>query len=131
MLASSRCSTIKIVAASVPFRIVPRFLKPPMQPTLRHYLSSSNNRRTISTFALSQNNDHIIIEEHERLLLRFNAATKNPIPDFENARITFESKSTKELLRAAACFQTCKIPLLVENTERLLLTSQDESSTKS
>ena len=49
---------------------------------------------------------------------------RNPIPDFNDARITYESKSTKELLRAAACFQSCKIPILVENAESLLRASR-------
>ena len=50
--------------------------------------------------------------------------TTNPIPNFDNARIAFESKSTHELVRAAACFSACKIPPLVDNAEPLLRTSR-------
>jgi proline dehydrogenase len=111
--------TIKTVAASVPFRRMVRRIPEPSMQLTRHL---SSNSRTKSTVALGRNNDHNI--EEQEVLLRSNV-TKNPIPDFDNARITFESKSTKELLRATACFQTCKIPLLVENAERLLLISRN------
>ena len=45
---------------------------------------------------------------------------KNLIPDFNDARIAYESKSTKELLRAALCFQSCKVPSLVDNAENIV-----------
>jgi proline dehydrogenase len=44
----------------------------------------------------------------------------NPVPDFTNARVAYESKSTAELLRAAALFTSCKFPFLVKNAETLL-----------
>ena len=50
--------------------------------------------------------------------------TINPIPDFENARTAFENKSTQELVRAATLFRACKIPLLVEHAESILLASR-------
>lgn len=52
------------------------------------------------------------------------STTKNPIPDFDDARTTFESKSTIELFRAATCFQICKIPLLVKNADNLIYSSR-------
>lgn len=74
-------------------------------------------RRAKSTLALIANDD---IEGHTN-----KSTAKNPIPNFDDARTTFESKSTKELLRAATCFQSCKLPLLVENAESLLLASRN------
>lgn len=72
--------------------------------------------RAKSSFALSTN------DYNETYEVRSNI--NNPFPDFDDFHTAFETKSTKELLRAAACFQTCKIPLLVENAESLLLTSR-------
>jgi proline dehydrogenase len=46
--------------------------------------------------------------------------SKNPVPDFEDARAAYESKSTTDLLRAAACFKISRFPILVENAEPLL-----------
>ncbi len=74
--------------------------------------------RTKSTLVLPPN---IHVQEENAS----SANTTNPIPDFDNARIAFESKSTHELVRAAACFSACKIPLLVDNAERLLRTSRN------
>lgn len=45
---------------------------------------------------------------------------KYPIPDFNDAKAAFESKSTPELLRAAATFRLCRIPMLVNHAENLL-----------
>lgn len=42
------------------------------------------------------------------------------IPDFNDAKAAFESKTTPELFRAAACFRLCRIPLLVNHAEDLL-----------
>jgi len=102
MLASRCTSTTKITALC----IIP---KAPL--TL---INSLPYGRMKSTLLLKEN---IHIEEQE-----VRSMTKNPIPDFNNARITFEDKSMIELLRAATCFQTCRIPVLVENAERILLT---------
>ncbi|KAG7368746.1 proline dehydrogenase [Nitzschia inconspicua] len=56
---------------------------------------------------------------------RNNTSTpKNPVPDFNDAHAAYESKSTKELLRAAACFRLCRIPFLVNNAESLLRSSR-------
>lgn len=52
------------------------------------------------------------------------ASNKNPVPDFNDAHAAYESKSTGELLRAAACFRLCKIPVLTNNAESLLRTSR-------
>lgn len=49
---------------------------------------------------------------------------RNPVPDFNDARSAYEAKSTRELLRAAVCFRICKIPILVNNAERLLSISR-------
>jgi hypothetical protein len=49
----------------------------------------------------------------------------NPALDFEDTRAAYESKSTKDLLRAAACFNLSRIPILVENAEPLLRVSRN------
>lgn len=49
-----------------------------------------------------------------------NTDAKYPDPDFNDARAAFESKTTPELLRAAACFRLCRIPFLVHYAEDLL-----------
>jgi len=76
----------------------------------------SYNRRKKSTLALSINANTD----------KNTVASKIPnlIPDFNDARSAYENKSTKELLRAVACFQCCKFPLLVENAENLLIVSR-------
>ncbi|KAL3909642.1 MAG: hypothetical protein SGILL_008007, partial [Bacillariaceae sp.] len=48
----------------------------------------------------------------------------NPVPDFNDAKATYEKKTTMELLRAAACFRLCQVPILVDNAEALLRTSR-------
>jgi proline dehydrogenase len=48
----------------------------------------------------------------------------HPIPDFNDSKAAFESKSTSELLRAAACFRLSRIPVLVNWAETLLKTSR-------
>lgn len=50
--------------------------------------------------------------------------TPNPVPDFNDARAAYELKTTKELLRAATVFQLCKVPFLVHNAEKILITSR-------
>jgi proline dehydrogenase len=52
------------------------------------------------------------------------SSSKNHVPDFNDARAAYETKSNTELLRAAACFRLCKIPILVNNAESLLRTSR-------
>ncbi|GAX27792.1 proline dehydrogenase [Fistulifera solaris] len=47
-------------------------------------------------------------------------ATKNPVPNFEDPRIAFDTKSTKELLRAGLSFGLCQITPLVHHAESLL-----------
>jgi proline dehydrogenase len=42
------------------------------------------------------------------------------IPDFNDSKAAFESKTTPELLRAAASFRLCRIPALVHHAEELL-----------
>ncbi len=60
----------------------------------------------------------------EERVLHPRDTTQNPIPDFEDARIAYETKSTHELLRAAVCFRACKIPFLVEHAEDILQSSR-------
>lgn len=48
------------------------------------------------------------------------------VPDFNNTRSAFASKTTPELLRAAVCFQLCQIQKLVEHSEELLEYSRKE-----
>jgi proline dehydrogenase len=53
--------------------------------------------------------------------------TKNPVPDFNDTQSAYKSKTTSELLRAAACFGLCKIPVLVSNSEMMLRASRSIS----
>jgi proline dehydrogenase len=53
-----------------------------------------------------------------------NSTIKNPVPDFHDARAAYETKTNAQLLRAAACFRLCKIPLLVNHAESWLRTSR-------
>lgn len=46
------------------------------------------------------------------------------LPNFNDARASYESKSTPELIRAAVSFGLCKVPILVNNAELLLTTSR-------
>ena len=48
----------------------------------------------------------------------------NPIPDFDDERAAYESKSNHELLRAAVVFRLSKVPVLVNNAEGLLTASR-------
>ncbi len=45
---------------------------------------------------------------------------KYQMPDFNDSKAAFASKTTTELLRAAVCFRLCKIPFLVNHAEDLL-----------
>jgi proline dehydrogenase len=45
----------------------------------------------------------------------------NPVPDFNDIKAAYESKTTPELLRAAACFRISRIHILVNNAEPLLI----------
>jgi hypothetical protein len=45
----------------------------------------------------------------------------NPVPDFNNIKCAYKSKTTPELLRAAACFRISRISSLVNNAEPLLI----------
>lgn len=104
---ASRCSAAIVTSSSL--RTGRRNLFPPIINAAHHV---SNAARPKSTLALTNYNN---TKEYSK-----QAETKNPIPDFNHARITYENKSTKELFRAALCFQSCKIPPLVKNAERLL-----------
>jgi proline dehydrogenase len=44
----------------------------------------------------------------------------NPVPDFNDSKAAYESKTTAELLRAAACFRISRVSILVNNAEPLL-----------
>jgi proline dehydrogenase len=48
----------------------------------------------------------------------------NPRPDFDDHRAAFESKSTRELARAALSFGLCQVPILVRNADPLLRSSR-------
>lgn len=49
-----------------------------------------------------------------------NKNNKNNIINFNDTKLTFQSKSFKELLRGYIVFQTCTIPFLVKNSEKLI-----------
>lgn len=57
------------------------------------------------------------------------STTTNPVPDFNDTLSAYKSHNTFELLRAAACFRLCKIPVLVSNAESLLRASYRVSPT--
>lgn len=98
-----------VLASSVRRRLTRRIPQTPL-------LLSCTNSRDKSTVLL--NNENIGAES----TVFSNVA--NPVPDFSDTRVTYEDKSTKELLRAAACFKLCQIPLLVDNAESLLHVSR-------
>lgn len=50
--------------------------------------------------------------------------TLNPVPDFNDTITAYTTKSTKELLRGAACFGLCKVPALVNKAENILTSSE-------
>ena len=48
----------------------------------------------------------------------------NPMPDFNDAKAAYESKTTEELIRAALVFNLCRIPFLVKYSESMLRLSR-------
>uniref|UniRef100_A0A7S4EIW5 Proline dehydrogenase n=1 Tax=Pseudo-nitzschia australis TaxID=44445 RepID=A0A7S4EIW5_9STRA len=99
----------RFIASS--FKIATRIPIPPfVQAT--HQLPYYYTRRSKSTMAVTDDDS---AEEYQK-----QSTAKNLFPDFNDARIAYESKSTKELLRAALCFQSCKVPSLVDNAENLV-----------
>ena len=52
-----------------------------------------------------------------------NNNNKQKLIDFNDTKITFQSKSFSELLRGYFVFQICTIPFLVSNSEKLIKTS--------
>ena len=71
-------------------------------PTMDDY-STSNNLSSTTSAASSSPPD-----------------PKNPVPDFNDFRAAYESKSSSELMRAAFCFRLSRMSLLVNNAETLL-----------
>jgi hypothetical protein len=58
--------------------------------------------------------------DHDQQGSNSSSIPTNPVPDFNDARLAYEEKTTWELLRAATCFRLCMIPSVVNNAERLL-----------
>lgn len=54
---------------------------------------------------------------------------RNPVPDFHDTKSAYKPKTNVQLLRAAACFRLCQIPLLVSNADSLLRLSRHLSPT--
>eukprot|EP00534_Pseudo-nitzschia_fraudulenta_P007458 CAMPEP_0201145436 /NCGR_PEP_ID=MMETSP0851-20130426/7154_1 /ASSEMBLY_ACC=CAM_ASM_000631 /TAXON_ID=183588 /ORGANISM="Pseudo-nitzschia fraudulenta, Strain WWA7" /LENGTH=525 /DNA_ID=CAMNT_0047420587 /DNA_START=85 /DNA_END=1662 /DNA_ORIENTATION=+ len=106
------------IVLSAPFRVVRRVSTSSLQ--LGHDFLNSRKKSGVAFGNYEEHHD----EESKECPQARLTTTRNPIPDFHDARTTFENKSTSELLRAATCFQACKIPLLVENAEGLLRTSR-------
>jgi proline dehydrogenase len=52
-----------------------------------------------------------------------NKAT-NPVPDFNDIRNAYDTKTTQELVRAWACFRISRVAILVNNAEPLLTISR-------
>eukprot|EP00527_Entomoneis_sp_CCMP2396_P007766 CAMPEP_0198144948 /NCGR_PEP_ID=MMETSP1443-20131203/19786_1 /TAXON_ID=186043 /ORGANISM="Entomoneis sp., Strain CCMP2396" /LENGTH=577 /DNA_ID=CAMNT_0043808447 /DNA_START=83 /DNA_END=1816 /DNA_ORIENTATION=- len=52
------------------------------------------------------------------------ANSPNPVPDFNDFKAAYESKSTGELLRALFCFRVSRVRFLVNNAENLLRISR-------
>ena len=91
-----------------------------VQPKLLASFSTLNNhqvKRTKSSIPISPEHD---MSANDSL----NSNAKNPVPDFNDAKSAYEKKTTTELLRAAACFRLCKVPILVDNAEPLLRMSR-------
>ena len=76
--------------------------------TITSFSSKSETLREKSSMAFSASSDH---EKKQGEL---------PIPDFNDAQSAFESKSTKNLLRASLVYTLCGIKPLVNNAEPLL-----------
>mmetsp|Transcript_78327 Transcript_78327/g.227242 ORF Transcript_78327/g.227242 Transcript_78327/m.227242 type:complete len:572 (+) Transcript_78327:110-1825(+) len=76
----------------------------------RHVLNTSATLapRWKSSVTLNENNGQEVTNATES------------IPDFNDSKAAFESKTTKELFRAALCFRLCRIPFLVNHAEDLL-----------
>lgn len=80
-------------------------------------LQNQINPRSFSALPLESYDDaHDVTDPPPR--------TVNPVPDFNDTQSAYQSKSTNELLRAAACFGLCKVPVLVQNAEMLLRASR-------
>mgnify|MGYP005680704701 CR=1 FL=1 len=96
--------------------VLTRRIRP--RPTPLHLSCRANaSVREKSTSILSDDNT---IEAKIISTAFNNNVTKNPLPDFNDARITYEDKSTTELLRAAGCFRLCQVPFLVNYAESML-----------
>ena len=98
--------------ASLSYRM-PRMIAIPSKQGVK-LLSYSRRKNSTLALSINANTDKNTVA----------CKNPNPIPDFNDARGTYENKSTKELLQAAACFQSCKFPLLVTNAENLLIISR-------
>jgi len=98
-----------IAAATSPLSRVTQVIQKPLNQLLR-----IQSKRSSSFFSR--------IDAIDDSKAQMNA--ESSIPDFNNARATFEGKSTTELFRAAACLEICKIPLIVENAGKVLSISR-------
>jgi proline dehydrogenase len=50
---------------------------------------------------------------------------RNPLPDFNDAKVAYTSKPTGQLVRAVLSFGLCQVPILVRNAEEMLKLSRN------
>jgi proline dehydrogenase len=89
-----------------------------LQPKLASFSTLNNNDVSL------REKSSITLSHENKISADDSSSTKNPVPDFNDAKSAYEKKTTSELLRAAACFRLCKISILVNNAERLLRMSR-------
>jgi proline dehydrogenase len=89
-------------------------------------VANSEVPRWHSSFSVSHGNQHDGMENAASAAgsSSHGGSPLNPVPNFDDERAAYESKSNFELLRAAAVFRLSKIPVLVNNAESLLIASR-------
>jgi proline dehydrogenase len=76
-------------------------------------------RQSLNAYA-SANAIPFVEETISPLATQTPATFRNPIPDFNDAKVAYEAKSNRELFVASLSFGLCRIPFLVQHAEGLL-----------
>lgn len=86
-------------------------------------LSQQQQHRWKSAVTMEGGNEQVLSQNNNQ---NQNNSPNNklPVPDFDNAKAAYESKSNMELVRAMAVFQLCRIPFLVRHSETMLSVSR-------
>lgn len=87
-------------------------LRPALVAPKNHFLPWLRPKSSLSTILPLPNQDHHHSEKER-------SPSHNSIPDFNDSKAAFESKTTAELLRAAVSFRMCRSPLLVNYGKEL------------